>query len=148
MSDPVTRLNAALEGRYRVEGRTLVRQLLRRSILCVGVFGVALPASPTFGQQGAQNGEWRSYGGDAGSTKYSPLDAIDETNVQNLEVVWRWESVDYQRQAGRSRAHIQPRPFGNATEGGERAVHQHESRPGGRDQPRYRRDALGLQLRG
>ena len=99
MSDPVTRLNAALEGRYRVEGRTLVRQLLRRSILCVGVFGVALPASPTFGQQGAQNGEWRSYGGDAGSTKYSPLDAIDETNVQNLEVVWRWESVDYQRQA-------------------------------------------------
>ena len=99
MTDPVTRLNAALEGRYRVEGRTLVRQLLRRSILCVGVFGVALPASPTFGQQGAQNGEWRSYGGDAGSTKYSPLDAIDETNVQNLEVVWRWESVDYQRQA-------------------------------------------------
>ncbi|MCZ6858401.1 MAG: pyrroloquinoline quinone-dependent dehydrogenase [Gemmatimonadetes bacterium] len=99
MSDPVTRSNAALEGRYRVEGRTLVRQLLRRSILCVGVFGVALPASPTFGQQGAQNGEWRSYGGDAGSTKYSPLDAIDETNVQNLEVVWRWESVDYRRQA-------------------------------------------------
>ena len=63
------------------------------------MLGVALPASPALGQQGAQNGEWRSYGGDAGSTKYSPLDAIDETNVQNLEVVWRWQSVDYERQA-------------------------------------------------
>ena len=77
----------------------MVRQLLRRSFLWMAVLGVALPASPAFGQRGAQNGEWRSYGGDAGSTKYSPLDAINETNVQNLQVVWRWESVDYQRQA-------------------------------------------------
>ena len=55
----------------------MVRQLLRRSILWMGVLGLALPASPAFGQQGAQNGEWRSYGGDAGSTKYSSLDVID-----------------------------------------------------------------------
>lgn len=77
----------------------MVRQLLRRSILWMGVLGLALPASPVFGQQGAQNGEWRSYGGDAGSTKYSSLDVIDETNVQDLEVVWRWQTVDYERQA-------------------------------------------------
>jgi quinoprotein glucose dehydrogenase len=79
----------------------MVRQLLRRSILCMGVLvlGLALPASPAFGQQGAQNGEWHSYGGDAGSTKYSSLDIIDETNVQDLEVVWRWQTVDYERQA-------------------------------------------------
>ena len=77
----------------------MVRQLLRRSILWMGVLGLALPASSVFGQQGAQNGEWRSYGGDAGSTKYSSLDVIDETNVQDLEVVWRWQTVDYERQA-------------------------------------------------
>ncbi len=77
----------------------MARQFLRRSILCMGVLGVAFPAAPVFGQQGARNGEWRSYGGDAGSTKYSPLDAIDESNVQQLEVVWRWQSVDYERQA-------------------------------------------------
>ncbi|MCH7890965.1 MAG: PQQ-binding-like beta-propeller repeat protein, partial [Gemmatimonadetes bacterium] len=85
-----------------------MRQLLRRSILWTGVFGLSLQASPVFGagpaptgplQQGAQNGEWRSYGGDAGSTKYSPLDAIDATNVQDLQVVWTWQSVDYDRQA-------------------------------------------------
>ena len=77
----------------------MVRRLLRRSILWMVGLAVALPASPAFGQRGAQNGDWRSYGGDAGSTKYSSLDTIDETNVRNLEVVWRWESVDYQRQA-------------------------------------------------
>ena len=60
---------------------------------------MAFPASPAFGQRGAQDGEWRSYGGDAGGTKYSPLDAIDETNVHGLQVVWRWQSVDYERQA-------------------------------------------------
>ena len=76
-----------------------MRQLLRRAILWMGVLGVAVQASPAFGQQGAQNGEWRSYGGDTGSTKYSSLDAIDETNVQDLQVLWRWRSVDYRRQA-------------------------------------------------
>ena len=74
-------------------------KLLRRSILWIGVLCAALPASPAFGQRGAQNGEWSSYGGDTGSTKYSPLDAIDGTNVQNLHVVWRWQSVDYDRKA-------------------------------------------------
>ncbi len=82
------------------------RQLVRRSILWspsalrLGVLGVALSglwASPASGQQGAQNGEWRSYAGDAGSTKYSSLDAIDETNVQDLQVAWTWRSVDYDR---------------------------------------------------
>ena len=82
-----------------VEMSGTLRQLPRPWILWLGVLAVALQASPALGQQGAQNGEWRSYGGDAGSTKYSPLDAIDETNVQNLQVVWRWQSVDYERQA-------------------------------------------------
>ncbi len=45
-------------------------------------------------QHGATNGEWRTYGGDLGSTKYSPLDQIDETNFDDLEIAWRWQSVD------------------------------------------------------
>ncbi|GIT15042.1 MAG: hypothetical protein CM1200mP36_07980 [Gammaproteobacteria bacterium] len=56
-------------------------------------------ASAVAGQQGAQEGEWRNYAGDAGSTKYSGLSIIDESNVQDLEVAWRWQSVDYERQA-------------------------------------------------
>ena len=34
----------------------------------------------------AQEGEWRHYGGDVGSTKYSPLDQIDRDNVADLEI--------------------------------------------------------------
>jgi quinoprotein glucose dehydrogenase len=44
------------------------------------------------GQVGARNGEWRSYGGDIGHTRYSPLDQIDATNFNKLEVAWRFKT--------------------------------------------------------
>ena len=47
------------------------------------------------GQQGATNGEWRFYGGDAGSTRYAPLDQINGDNVNSLEVAWRWTAANY-----------------------------------------------------
>jgi quinoprotein glucose dehydrogenase len=46
-------------------------------------------------QQGAPaNGEWPTYGGDLGSSKYSPLDQIDATNFGDLEIAWAWQSAD------------------------------------------------------
>ena len=50
--------------------------------------------SPAAAQTGAADGQWRSYGGDSGHTKYSPLDQISEDNVGDLEVAWTWMSVD------------------------------------------------------
>ena len=44
-------------------------------------------------------GEWRYYGGDSGSTKYSPLDQINQKNVANLKVAWSWDSPDLALQA-------------------------------------------------
>ena len=44
------------------------------------------------GQQGARNGEWRSYGGDAGHTRYSALDQINAANFSRLEVAWRFKT--------------------------------------------------------
>jgi quinoprotein glucose dehydrogenase len=41
-------------------------------------------------QQGATSGEWRSYSGDVGSTRYAPLDLINRDNVKNLQVAWTW----------------------------------------------------------
>ena len=53
----------------------------------------ALPA--TLGaQQGAPDGEWPVYGGDAGSTKFSALDQIHERNVDQVSVLWQWRSPD------------------------------------------------------
>ena len=40
------------------------------------------------------NGEWRSYAGDIGGKKYSPLDQIDRSNFTDLEIAWEWMSVD------------------------------------------------------
>jgi len=46
-------------------------------------------------QQGAPEGEWHYYGGDAGSTKYSALDQIDRDNVADLEIAWRWRTDNF-----------------------------------------------------
>ena len=38
------------------------------------------------------NGEWPSYGGDAGHTRYSPLAQIDDSNFGELEIAWRFKT--------------------------------------------------------
>ena len=64
--------------------------------LLLTLWGCALLALPTaaHAQYGATNGEWHSYGGDLGSTKYSPLDQINATNFSDLRLAWRWQSAD------------------------------------------------------
>ena len=47
---------------------------------------------PAAAQTGAKNGEWRTYGGDLGSTRYSPLDQINAQNFNKLEVAWRFKT--------------------------------------------------------
>lgn len=49
-------------------------------------------ALPAFGQTGTKNGEWRTYGGDLGSTRYVPLDQISAGNFNKLEVAWRFKT--------------------------------------------------------
>jgi quinoprotein glucose dehydrogenase len=58
------------------------------SVLLVGL---AL-ARPAPGQQGAPNGEWPTYGGDLGHTRYAPLDQIDASNFNRLEIAWRFKT--------------------------------------------------------
>ena len=48
-------------------------------------------AFPQLAQQGAKSGEWRSYAGEAGSTRYSPIDQINRDNLKNLQVAWSWK---------------------------------------------------------
>lgn len=40
-------------------------------------------------QSGAKNGQWPTWGGDLGNTRYAPLDQIDAGNFNKLEVAWR-----------------------------------------------------------
>jgi quinoprotein glucose dehydrogenase len=48
-------------------------------------------AFPQMAQQGAKGGEWRSYAGESGSTRYSPADLINRDNFKNLQVAWSWK---------------------------------------------------------
>jgi quinoprotein glucose dehydrogenase len=61
---------------------------LVRILICGTVFGLAAAAVH------GQGGEWRSYSGDPGSRKYSPLDQITKENVRNLKIAWRRPAVD------------------------------------------------------
>ena len=71
------------------------RMWLRSLMYALCALSVSLQATPANAQHGAPaNGEWPTYGGDLGSTKYSPLDQIDAHNFGDLEIVWRWESID------------------------------------------------------
>src|SRR5688572_19710134 len=38
--------------------------------------------------------EWRHYGGDAGASRYSPLDQITKSNVKRLRVAWSHSTED------------------------------------------------------
>ena len=45
-------------------------------------------------QLGSNDGEWTNYASDTGSTKYTSLDQINADNFEELEIVWRWTSID------------------------------------------------------
>src|SRR4051812_44345524 len=49
-------------------------------------------ALPSAAQTGAKDGEWRTYGGDLGHTRYSPLAQINASNFNSLEVAWRFKA--------------------------------------------------------
>ena len=50
-------------------------------------------------QAGARNGEWPTYGGDLGHTRYAPLTQLTAENFSKLEIAWRFKTD-----------HLGPRP--------------------------------------
>jgi quinoprotein glucose dehydrogenase len=50
--------------------------------------------SNLFAQTGAIAGEWQAYGGDIGSTKYTPLDQINASNIDELQIAWQRPALD------------------------------------------------------
>ena len=64
---------------------------LRTALFLAAFF--ALPA--TLAQTRHDGGEWPTYGGDLASTRYSPLNRIDASNVADLRVAWRWSAANF-----------------------------------------------------
>ena len=48
--------------------------------------------APLGAQTGAPGGEWPTYGGDLGHTRYAALDQIDAANFDELEIAWRFKT--------------------------------------------------------
>ena len=60
-----------------------------------GLWTMSTVTTPAMAQSGGRQspaGEWRSYGADLASTRYSPLDQINAGNFKNLEVAWRFKT--------------------------------------------------------
>src|ERR1700741_519953 len=57
----------------------------KRFLGLIGVFWISVAM--------AANGEWRTYGGDLGNTRYSPLDQINASNFNKLQIAWRFHTA-------------------------------------------------------
>jgi len=74
---------------------TSSRARIMAVVVVVGV-GVSLAAQRRTAQRPTMPaGEWWYYGGDSGSTKYSPLDQINRDTVKTLRVAWRWKTENF-----------------------------------------------------
>jgi glucose dehydrogenase len=71
------------------------RRFSSAALGCAVIVTLATGGRPGIAQQAAA-GEWRTYGGDKGFTRYSPLDQITRENVANLRPVWRRPAIDSQ----------------------------------------------------
>ncbi len=70
---------------------------------------VALTVPRFAAAQSKADTEWRHFGHDAANTKYSPLDQITPQNFNDLEIAWRWRSIE--TEVTRERENIRPGPF-------------------------------------
>jgi len=82
------------------------RPTVRRLVIWSGLFAAAAigfaawPSEMMSARQakpalvrGNAPGEWRYWGADAWSTRYSPLDQINASNFSQLQEAWRWNAA-------------------------------------------------------
>ena len=80
-------------------------------------------SAPTHAQHGATGGEWPTYGGDLGHTRYAALDQIDADNFSELEL---GVAVPHREPRTRPRVRLPVDPV----DGRRRALHHGRHAPG------------------
>ncbi|HTL04194.1 MAG TPA: PQQ-binding-like beta-propeller repeat protein [Gemmatimonadales bacterium] len=66
------------------------------SFAALSLFAVtALGAQAKPGARGNVPGEWRAWGADLWSSRYSPLDQINAQNFNTLQIAWRWNAGEF-----------------------------------------------------
>ena len=76
--------------------RTLALSLLTGAVAIALIVASATQSGARQGGglvRGNKPGEWRYWGADAWSTRYSALDQINATNFNSLQVAWQWDAA-------------------------------------------------------
>ena len=63
-----------------------------RGTIWVIALGILCTAAPSQGQWRPKDTEWPTYTGDLAGTKYRPLDQVNASNFNKLEVAWRFKT--------------------------------------------------------
>ena len=62
-------------------------------LLCLGApYGAAPPQTAPVRRVTTSTGEWPAYNGDVRGSRYTPLDQINASNFNDLEVAWRFKT--------------------------------------------------------
>ena len=73
--------------------KTLRRAAPAMALLAAGALWMtARPAGQATGVPSTKNGDWTHYTADVRGTRYVPLDQINTTNFNKLEVAWRFKT--------------------------------------------------------
>src|SRR5580765_5888580 len=73
--------------------RTLKRFAPAAAVLAAGaIWMTARPAGQATAMPSTKNGDWTHYTADVRGTKYAPLDQINATNFNKMEVAWRFKT--------------------------------------------------------
>src|SRR5437867_9511672 len=76
--------------------QTMLRKAYRSFLALVSLVVVwvwmTVGVSSQAGQPSTANGEWPHYSADLKGTRYSPLDQINASNFNKLEVAWRFKT--------------------------------------------------------
>ncbi|HTZ58982.1 MAG TPA: PQQ-binding-like beta-propeller repeat protein [Acidobacteriaceae bacterium] len=62
---------------------------------CASLTAVLCLTLSAAAQTGAPKGEWPTYGGDLGNTRYSALDQINAANFNQLQIAWQFKTVNF-----------------------------------------------------
>ena len=57
--------------------------------------GLAAPGSAIAQGPGTKDGQWTYLGGDAWHTRYTPLEQIEPSNFEELEIAWEWKAASF-----------------------------------------------------
>ena len=77
----------------RVTKRVVVALVIGSAVNAGALLAQAVhAAAPAPLVRGNAYGEWRAWGADAWSTRYSPLDQINARNFDSLQVAWQWNA--------------------------------------------------------